>query len=118
MQTDASHARSDRPATDENDLSTVLSQPDDLLGDRRHAIVVQTAVVVREHTCAHFDDDCTGRCGDFLADRVEHGKERRRTGDQGSIWEPLRDWFRIVSILITQELDVDAWRDLEWALGC
>ena len=45
---------------------------------RGHALVIERAVLVRQHARAHFDHDGPRRSGNFLANGIEHtGSDRR-----------------------------------------
>ena len=58
-------------------MPSLFHQPDKLLGDCRHAVLVQRAVFVSQHTGADFDHDGLGTCSNFLAGGIEHEKRRR-----------------------------------------
>ena len=66
-------SRADGAAAHEHDLPLLLDQPHELLGDRRDAIVVERAVVVRQHAGADLDDHRRASRGNFLANGIEHG---------------------------------------------
>ena len=76
-QTEPPDAGPDGPAAHQHDVPLLVHQPDDLLGDRRHAVLVERAVVVRQHARADLDHDGLRAGGNFLANGIEHGNKLR-----------------------------------------
>jgi hypothetical protein len=60
------------PTRNQHNLPLILDQPDELLGDRGHTIVVERAVFVGEDAGADLDDDGPRISGDFLPNGIEH----------------------------------------------
>src|SRR3954471_17925850 len=50
-----------------------LHQTQKLLSDGSYPTLIQRAVILRQHTCADFDDNGLRACGDLLAGRINHG---------------------------------------------
>ena len=72
-ETKPAHSGGDGAAAHEHNVPVFVHEADKLLRDSGDAGLIESSVLVRQHTRADLDHNGTGTCRDFLADGLNHG---------------------------------------------